>query len=77
MRVIVFSFHLFHVSYAFSTNGQKTIVSKSNYGEVLGQRRGLSTIDITQLNKYYKCKNGGGGGGGGSGRLYSLSSVVS
>eukprot|EP00111_Clytia_hemisphaerica_P024238 TCONS_00071436-protein len=42
-------------NYAFSTNRQKTIVSKSNPNEVLGQRRGLSTIDIRQLKTMYKC----------------------
>ena len=60
-----FSFYL--LSYAFSINGRKTIQSLSNYNEVLGQRRGLSKIDIAQLNKYYNCKNTGGGGGGGGG----------
>lgn len=48
-------------NYAFSTTqGQKTIVSKNNPNEVLGQRRGLSAIDIKQLRKYYKCRSGGG-----------------
>jgi len=42
-------------NYAFSTNGRKTIVSVSNPNEVLGQRRGLSKIDIRQLKKMYKC----------------------
>jgi len=42
-------------NYAFSTNRQKTIVSISNPNEVLGQRRGLSVIDIRQLKKMYKC----------------------
>lgn len=42
-------------NYAFSTNRQKTIVSKSNPSETLGNRVGLSTIDVQQLNKYYKC----------------------
>ena len=43
-------------NYAFSKNGQKTIVSRSNPSETLGQRRGLSKIDIEQLKKYYKCR---------------------
>jgi len=42
-------------NYAFSTNGRKTIISRSNPNEVLGQRRGLSAIDIRQLKKMYKC----------------------
>jgi hypothetical protein len=44
-------------NYAFTTRrGQKTIVSKTNSQEVLGQRRGLSEIDVKQLKKYYKCR---------------------
>jgi len=46
-------------NYAFSINRQKTIVSKSNPNERLGQRRGLSSKDVTQLRKYYKCSGGG------------------
>lgn len=47
-------------NYAFSNRrGQKTIVSKSNPNEVLGQRRKLSDIDIRQLRKYYRCQSGG------------------
>ena len=65
--IIVIILIAINFSYAFSINGRKTIISKSNYNEVLGQRRGLSKIDIKQLNKYYKCKNTGGGGGGGGG----------
>lgn len=42
-------------NYAFSTNRRKTIVSKSNPNEVLGQRRTLSKIDKKQLNIMYKC----------------------
>ncbi|XP_057307438.1 zinc metalloproteinase nas-4-like [Hydractinia symbiolongicarpus] len=45
-------------NYAFSNNRQKTIVSKSNPNERLGQRNGLSPIDVNQLNKYYKCGGG-------------------
>ena len=47
---------LFHYSYAFSKNGKKTIESKSDKDEKLGQRNGLSEIDVKQLNKLYKCK---------------------
>jgi len=42
-------------NYAFSTNRQKTIVSISNPNEVLGQRNGLSAIDVRQLKIMYKC----------------------
>jgi len=42
-------------NYAFSINSRPTIVSKRNSNEKLGQRNGLSAIDIRQLNKYYKC----------------------
>lgn len=42
-------------SYAFSQNGRRTISSKDNPNESLGQRQGLSPIDVRQLNKYYKC----------------------
>ena len=47
---------LFHYSYAFTKNGKKTIESKSDKDEKLGQRNGLSEIDVKQLNKLYKCK---------------------
>ena len=43
-------------SYSFSKNKQKTIVSLANADEVLGQKEGLSEIDVRQLNKYYNCK---------------------
>lgn len=42
-------------NYAFSTNGRKTIESISNPNERLGQRNGLSRIDINQLRTMYKC----------------------
>lgn len=42
-------------NYAFSNNRQMTIVSRSNSRETLGQRNGLSRIDVNQLRKYYKC----------------------
>ena len=47
---------LFHYSYAFTKNGEKTVESVSDSNEELGQRNGLSEIDIKQLNKLYKCK---------------------
>jgi len=40
-------------AYAFSKNGQKTIVTKN--GEAIGQRDGLSPIDIQKVNIMYKC----------------------
>lgn len=44
-------------NYAFAINRNvKTITSKSNRNEVLGQRNGFSTIDLKQLNKHYSCK---------------------
>ncbi|XP_066915045.1 hatching enzyme 1.2-like isoform X2 [Clytia hemisphaerica] len=41
---------------AFSINGKPTIVSRSDRNEILGQRDGLSVIDIKQLRKLYQCK---------------------
>jgi len=49
-------------AYAFSIDGKPTIISKSDRNERLGQRDGLSEIDIRQLNTYYKCKSTGGDG---------------
>jgi hypothetical protein len=42
-------------NYAFTRDGKKTIVSITDPNEILGQRNGLSTIDVKQLKKYYKC----------------------
>lgn len=46
-------------STAFSINGQPTIISKSDLDEILGQRTGLSDIDVNQLKKYYNCPGSG------------------
>lgn len=45
---------------AFSKNGRNTIQALEGGDESIGQRNGLSKIDILQLKAYY-CKNGGGG----------------
>ncbi|XP_027056439.1 zinc metalloproteinase nas-15-like [Pocillopora damicornis] len=45
---------------AFSRNGRPTIVAKKS-GVTLGNRRGLSKIDILQMKLLYKCSGGGGG----------------
>lgn len=42
-------------SYAFSKNGRKTIVSRSDPNERLGQRDGMSEIDAKQIRLHYKC----------------------
>ncbi|KAK3738622.1 hypothetical protein QZH41_009489, partial [Actinostola sp. cb2023] len=44
--------------YAFSENGKKTIVP-IRPGVIIGQRRGLSSIDIQQINTLYSCNSGG------------------
>jgi len=47
-------------NYAFALNRRyKTIISKSDPNEILGNREGLSAIDIAQLNKHYACNGGG------------------
>ena len=56
LRIYLTGYMLFHYSYAFSKNGKKTIESISDSKEELGQRNGLSEIDVRQLNKLYKCK---------------------
>ena len=39
-------------------NGKKTIQAKYGSSEQLGQREGLSEIDVKQLRKYYECGKG-------------------
>ena len=39
---------------AFSKNGLPTLIYKADPKRRLGQRNGLSEIDILQLNKLYK-----------------------
>ncbi|XP_075044746.1 embryonic protein UVS.2-like [Mixophyes fleayi] len=41
--------------YAFTSNGKETIVPKLNTSVVLGQRFGVSTLDVAKLNKLYDC----------------------
>ncbi|XP_066921103.1 zinc metalloproteinase nas-13-like [Clytia hemisphaerica] len=45
-------------SYAFSLNGERTVISKSNAKEELGRRLDMSTGDIQKINNYYDCKKG-------------------
>ena len=41
---------------AFSIDGQRpTIIAKDKPQRRLGQRKGLSPIDVNQVNKLYKC----------------------
>uniref|UniRef100_A0A914DVI8 Metalloendopeptidase n=1 Tax=Acrobeloides nanus TaxID=290746 RepID=A0A914DVI8_9BILA len=40
--------------YAFSKNGQPTIVPKKP-GVTIGQRKGFSSLDIYKINKFYEC----------------------
>ncbi|XP_062380296.1 hatching enzyme 1.2-like [Sardina pilchardus] len=42
-------------SKAFSTNGRETITPIPNPNAQIGQRRGMSTIDIQRINKLYGC----------------------
>ncbi|CAF1533517.1 unnamed protein product [Adineta ricciae] len=40
---------------AFTSNGQPTIISKRNLTTPLGQRVGMSSIDIAEVQRYYGC----------------------
>lgn len=42
-------------AYAFSKNGNKTIIPRQDEKIEIGQRRGLSERDIEKLNLMYKC----------------------
>lgn len=42
-------------AYAFSKNQGPTITATYSGGEVMGQRYGLSAIDIGKINKMYNC----------------------
>ncbi|KAK3738626.1 hypothetical protein QZH41_009487 [Actinostola sp. cb2023] len=44
--------------YAFTRNGRKTIAPKRS-GVRIGQRRGLSKVDIQKIKKLYGCSGGG------------------
>ncbi|XP_036337893.1 seminal metalloprotease 1-like [Rhagoletis pomonella] len=46
---------LHYHEYAFSVNGEKTIIPLKNEGAVIGQRRGMSNSDINKLNTMYRC----------------------
>ncbi|KAK3703616.1 hypothetical protein QZH41_019160 [Actinostola sp. cb2023] len=46
---------------AFSSNSEPTIKAVGNPGMELGQRDGLSEVDIIKLNALYDCKSPGGG----------------
>ena len=40
---------------AFTSNGQPTIIPKRNLTTPLGQRVGMSAIDIAEVQRYYGC----------------------
>ncbi|KAL5279610.1 hypothetical protein ACFFRR_003911 [Megaselia abdita] len=48
---------LHYSQYAFSKNGEKTIVPLFDEGSDIGQRKGLSPKDIYKLNLMYRCPN--------------------
>lgn len=41
--------------FAFSTNGDETIVPLTDTYTALGQREGMSELDMKKLNKLYSC----------------------
>lgn len=43
-------------THSFSKNGKETIVTKKP-GVRIGQREGLSPVDVTRVNRLYKCHN--------------------
>jgi len=42
-------------AYAFSRNGLRTIVPTQDPNAVLGQRVGMSALDILEVQRYYGC----------------------
>lgn len=48
---------LHYSQYAFSKNGEKTIIPLYDEGNDIGQRKGMSPKDIYKLNLMYKCPN--------------------
>lgn len=42
-------------AYAFSANGLPTIVPRKNSTATLGQRVGMSSIDVLEVQRYYGC----------------------
>ena len=44
-------------SYAFSSNGKKTIVPIQDPAATIGQRDDLSAKDISELNTLYDCQS--------------------
>jgi hypothetical protein len=40
---------------AFSNNGLPTIVVKKNQSASIGQRNGMSPIDVLEVQRYYGC----------------------
>jgi len=48
-----------HYSRTAFGSGKVTIYSKSNYNEVLGNRNGMTSIDIAQIKAQYNCAGNG------------------
>ncbi len=42
-------------AYTFSFNGLRTIIPRGNFSVVLGQRVGMTSIDILEVQRYYGC----------------------